>query len=54
MNTFVELSNNEIQEVNGGAFGVVITGTRVISGVGLFAVGFTVGYRIGYMIKSWE
>ena len=52
MSKFVELSRNELEQVNGGIIPIVITGAMVINGLGLFAGGFTVGYGIGYLLKK--
>lgn len=46
-NGFVELSVNELEDVNGG---FVITGSMVVAGVGLIGAGFAAGSWLKHKI----
>ncbi|MBC1795440.1 class IIb bacteriocin, lactobin A/cerein 7B family [Listeria booriae] len=46
---FSVVSSEDLCEVNGG---LIITGTLVAAGIGLFCATFGVGYAIGQAIKK--
>lgn len=49
MNNFVELKQNELEEIVGGE--LVITGALIYTGLKLAAGSFALGYSIGKAIK---
>lgn len=51
MNGFVEMSQNEMLDVNGG-FGVTITAALIGGGVALFSAGFLGGIAVGLNRKN--
>lgn len=51
MNGFVEMSQDEMMDVNGG-FGVTITAALIAGGVALFSAGFAGGIAVGLNRKN--
>lgn len=49
LDKFIPLEDPQLEEIDGG---LIITGTLVAAGIGVFAAGFGVGYSIGAANKK--
>lgn len=53
MSNVIELTADEMMDINGGILPLIITGAMVVKGLTCLTGGIAVGYAVGTIIKNW-